>query len=46
MKFVKGMIFGGMVAAGIAMVYCDTMEQSKKKMMKKGKQWARKMGMM
>ncbi len=44
MKFVKGMVIGGIVTAGIAMMYAETMDQSKKRMMKKGKQFARRMG--
>ena len=44
MKFVKGMIIGGIVTAGIAMVYAETMDQNKKKMMKKGKQLVKKLG--
>lgn len=44
MKFVKGLVIGGIVTAGIAMMYAETMDQSKRKMMKKGKQFARKMG--
>ena len=46
MKFIKGMIVGGMIAAGTAMICADGMCSSKKKMMKKGKQFVRKMGMM
>ena len=46
MKFVKGMLIGGIVTAGIAMMYAETMGESKRKMMKKGKQLARRMGMM
>lgn len=45
MSFVKGMIIGGIVTAGLAMMYSDTMEQSKKRMMKKGKKLARRIGM-
>ncbi|MGN1269495.1 MAG: hypothetical protein ACI4UU_01310 [Clostridia bacterium] len=45
MSFVKGMIIGGIVTAGVAMMYSDTMEQSKKRMMKKGKKLARRIGM-
>ncbi len=44
MKFVKGMVIGGIVTAGIAMMYAETMDQSKKRMMKKGKQFAKRMG--
>ena len=43
MKFVKGMIIGTMVAAGVAMMYNDGM-MNKKRMMKRGKQLAKKMG--
>ncbi len=46
MKFVKGMLIGGIVTAGIAMMYAETMGESKRKMMRKGKQLARRMGMM
>ncbi len=46
MKFVKGMLVGGIVTAGIAMMYAETMGQSKRKMMRKGKQLAKRMGMM
>ncbi len=46
MRFVKGMLVGGIVTAGIAMIYAETMDQSKRKMMKKGKQFAKRMGIM
>ena len=46
MRFIKGMLVGGMVRAGLGMMYADTMGQGKKKMIKKGRQLARKMGMM
>ena len=46
MKFVKGMLIGGIVTAGIAMMYAETMGENKRKMMKKGKQLAKRMGMM
>lgn len=42
MKFTKGMMLGGMIAVGMMMMYNDNM--NKKKMMKKGKKLARKMG--
>jgi gas vesicle protein len=44
MKFIKGMLIGGIVTAGVAMVYAETMGQNKKKMMKKGKQFVKRMG--
>ena len=43
MKFVKGMIIGTMVAAGIAMMYNDGM-MNKKKIKRRGRQLAKKMG--
>lgn len=46
MKFVKGMIIGGLISAGVAMACSETMGQSKKKMIKMGRQFARKMGIM
>ncbi len=46
MKFVKGMIVGGLISAGVAMACSDSMGQSKRKMIKMGKQFAKKMGIM
>ena len=46
MKFVKGMIIGGMVSAGAMMVYKERTGKNKKQMIKKGKQFARKMGIL
>ena len=46
MKFMKGIVIGGLVSAGIMMMYKDELQNmNKKKMMKKGKQVAKKMGM-
>lgn len=44
MNFVKGIIVGTMVSAGIMMMYTDGI--NKKNLMKKGKQMAKKMGIM
>ena len=46
MKFIRGVILGTVVTAGAMMMYTDTVNNGKKKMIKKGKQFARKMGMM
>ena len=48
MKFTKGLILGGIVTAGLLMMYSesDMMTKNKKKMIKKGKQFAKKMGVM
>lgn len=46
MKFIKGMMLGTLISAGIVMVYNDSMMNgTRKKMMKKGKQFAKKLGM-
>ena len=44
MKFTKGIIIGSMITAGIMMMYTDNMDTNK--IMKKGKQMMRKMGIM
>lgn len=44
MKFVKGMIIGGMVSAGAMVVYKEMSGKNKKQMIKKGKQFVKKMG--
>ncbi len=46
MKFVKGVMIGGLITTGLMMMYVETDKMSKKRIMKKGKQFARKMGMM
>ena len=43
MKFTKGIILGSVITAGIIMMYKDD-SLNAKKMMKKGKQMMRKMG--
>ena len=44
MKFVKGMIIGGMATVGAMYMYKEMSGRSKKQMIKKGKQFAKKMG--
>ena len=46
MKFVKGMVIGGLISAGVAMMCSETMQPIRKKMVKMGRQFARKMGIM
>jgi len=46
MKFVKGIVIGGLITTGLLMMYSDSDMMNKKKLMKKGRQFARKMGMM
>lgn len=45
MKFIKGMVIGSLVSAGVAMMFSEDMSMNKKKMIKKGKQFVKKMGM-
>lgn len=44
MKFVKGIILGTIVSAGVALIADSTM--NKRKIMKKGRKLAKKMGIM
>ena len=46
MKFVKAIVIGGLISTGLLMMYSDSDIMNKKKLMKKGRQFARKMGMM
>ena len=44
MKFVKGMVMGTILSAGAMWMYMENNNMSKKKMLKKGKQMIKKMG--
>ena len=44
MKFVKGMVMGTLISAGIVMMYNERNSKKKNKMVKKGKQFIKKMG--
>lgn len=44
MKFIKGVMIGSIVTAGIAMMWSDDMNINKKKIIKKGKQIAKRIG--
>lgn len=46
MKFVKGMVIGGLISAGVAMMCTEKMQPNTRKAIKMGKQFARKMGIM
>jgi len=46
MKFMKGIIWGGIISAGLLMMCSDSEMMDKKYMMKKGKKWAKKMGIL
>lgn len=45
MSFMKGVMIGSLITAGTMMMYSEGIDENKKKMMKKGKQIARKMKM-
>ncbi len=44
MKFVKGVVIGGLLVTGAAMLYTEMGKTTKKKMMKKGRQMIKNMG--
>lgn len=47
MKFVEGMVIGGLIGLGATVMYNEMMcKNNTRKMMKKGKQFVKKMGMM
>ncbi len=45
MKFLNGVMIGSLITAGAMMIYSETVDENKKKMVKKGKQFARKIGL-
>ena len=46
MKFIKGIMIGGLITTGVMMMYSESDKKNKKNIMRKGKKFARKMGMM
>ena len=46
MKFIKGMVIGGIATMGVVMMYNEMPSRSKKQMIKKGRQIAKKIGIM
>lgn len=45
MKFIKGLVIGGLITTGVLMMWADD-SMNTKKMAKQGKKWAKRMGMM
>lgn len=45
MRFVKGIILGSLITAGTLMMYSDTLDENKKRMIRKGKYFVRKVKM-
>ncbi len=46
MKFTKGLLIGGLITTGIIMMYHEKDIMNKNKVLKKGKQYAKKMGIL
>lgn len=46
MKFIKGVLIGGLLTTGLVMMYAETDMMNKKTIMRKGKKMAKKMGIM
>lgn len=46
MKFIKGVMIGGIITTGLVIMYSETGMLDKKMMMKKGRKIAKKMGIM
>lgn len=44
MSFVKGVMIGSIITAGTMLMYSEGLDENKKKMMKKGKNYMKKMG--
>jgi hypothetical protein len=44
MKFAKGVMIGGLISAGVMLMYSETMNKEGKKMIKKGKKFIKQMG--
>lgn len=45
MSFMKGVMIGSIITAGTMMMYTDEGKENKKKMLKKGKQFVKKIRM-
>jgi hypothetical protein len=45
MKFVKGVMVGTLITASAMLLYSENVDDEKKKMVKKGKQFAKKLGL-
>lgn len=45
MKFLKGVMVGTLFSAGVVWMYSESSSKDKKKMMKKGKQFLKNIGM-
>ena len=46
MKFIKGVMIGGLITTGMIMMYLEASNQTKKKVKKTGKTMMKKMGIL
>ena len=46
MRFIKGVMIGGLLTTGMIMMYSEASNQTKKKVMKKGRNVMKKMGIL
>lgn len=44
MKFIKGVMIGGLITTGLVMMYAESNKMNKKTVMRQGKKMAKKMG--
>lgn len=44
MKFIKGVMIGGLITTGLVMMYSESGKMNKKTVVKQGKKMAKKMG--
>ena len=44
MKFIKGVMIGGLITTGLVMMYAESGKMNKKTVMKQGKKMAKKIG--
>lgn len=45
MNFMKGIMIGSLITAGTMMMYSENLDENKKKILKKGKQMAKRLKM-
>ena len=45
MRFVKGILLGSLITAGTMMMYSDSLDENKKKLIRRGKHFVRKVKM-
>ena len=46
MKFIKGVMIGGLITTGLVIMYAESEKKNKKTMMRQGKKMAKKIGIL